>query len=168
MRVSMVTHLPWPWPLALTPDPSPPLLSLNSTGRRCGGVCLRPPWPGACGTLGRHVSGWRPSSIHSSTGGRWRWRRRRGRTCPRSACPGTRHTAGHPAHMASLPPGEGAETGDQWGLCKRVHLWMWRSSSSYGRHSGSGWMRGKRHNVCVCVCVCVFVCLYFLFLKPFI
>lgn len=63
-----------------------------------------PPSPAACGTRGRPGSGWLPSSTHSSTVDRSHWRRRTEQTSPHSGCPGTRHTAGRPGRMASLPP----------------------------------------------------------------
>lgn len=80
--------------------------SLSSSGRTRveGGRPL--PSPVACETLGRLVSGCWPSSTRSSTAGRWRWHRRRGRTCPHSVPPGTRRTSGRPRRTAWPPPGK--------------------------------------------------------------
>lgn len=89
-------------------------LSSSGTGRAEGGRL--PPSPAVCGTRGRLGSGCWPSSIHSSTADRWRWHRRMGQTSHRSACPGTRHTSGRPAHTVSLPPGP--ERRQETGLSK--------------------------------------------------
>lgn len=67
------------------------------------------PSPAACGTRGRRGSGLLPSSTHSSTADRSHWRRRKEQTSLRSESPGTHRTAGHPAHMASLPPAKEVE-----------------------------------------------------------
>lgn len=77
---------------------------INSSGRRCAEADLLPPSPEACETPARHASEWLPSRIHSSTGDRSRWHRRKERTCLRIVCLDTHHTAGRPVHMASLPP----------------------------------------------------------------
>lgn len=50
--------------------PLPLCRPLSSSGRRCDGVGRRPPSPGVCETLALHVSGWPPSSTHSSTADR--------------------------------------------------------------------------------------------------
>lgn len=89
-------------------------LSSSGTGHAEGGRL--PPSPAVCGTRGRLGSGCWPSSIHSSTADRWRWHRRMGQTSHRSACPGTRHTSGRPAHTVSLPPGP--ERRQETGLSK--------------------------------------------------
>lgn len=76
-----------------------------------------PPLPVAYGTRGQPGSGWLPSSTRSSTADRSRWRRRKAQTSPRSGCPGTRRTTGHPRHMASLPPGRERQNGSHKILC---------------------------------------------------
>lgn len=58
----------------------------------------------ACGTLGLLASECWPSSTRNSTADMWRWRRRRGRTSPHSAPPGTHHTSDRQAHTALPPP----------------------------------------------------------------
>lgn len=45
-------------------------------------------------------------------------------TCPHNVCPDTHHTAGHPVHMASLPPGKG----NICNLAQVNHLTLWALS----------------------------------------
>lgn len=82
--------------------------SSSGSGSDVGGRRL--PLPMAYGTHALHASGCLPSRTHSNTAGRWRWHRKRGQISHHSARPGTHHTSGHPAHMASPPPGREGES----------------------------------------------------------
>lgn len=93
------------------------ILSSSGSGSDVGDQHL--PSPMAYGTHVLHESGYLPNKTHSNTAGRWRWHRKRGQTSPRSVRPGTHHTSGHLAHMASPPPRNRREKKSLCGVCFR-------------------------------------------------
>jgi len=77
---------------------------LNTNGMAVTLVDRLLPWQEVCGTHGRAWSESVSSTAHSNTVGTSHWHKRTVQTCLRSVHLGTRHTAGHQAHMASPPP----------------------------------------------------------------